>query len=313
MNRVKPYLQLIRLPNLFTAAADSLAGWLIVKGSLDEPDFWLWLVAASVAIYAGGIVLNDAFDYRIDLAERPNRPLPSGRVSRRFAGWFGVIALALGPILAGCSGSTASLVVALILAACVLAYDAGLKRTVFGPEAMGTCRALNLLLGLSQAPNLGGPGAWLAAGALGLFVVGVTWISRSEVETGKTRGIVAGFLLEALALAGLVVAGARMALEAASPPPMSMAWPPPPMAWPPNLGIGLAVFGVVAAIVLRSVILAIRRPEPIATQRAVKTGVLALVWLDVALVACAQGPSAALVVAALWVPAFLLGKWLYST
>ncbi len=311
MNRVKPYLQLVRLPNLFTAAADSLAGWLIVKGSLDEPYHWLWLVAASVAIYAGGIVLNDAYDYRIDLAERPNRPLPSGRVSRRFAGWFGVIALALGPILAGLSGSTASLVVALILAACVLAYDAGLKRTVFGPEAMGACRGLNLLLGLSQAPRLGGPDAWLAAGSLGLFVVGVTWISRSEVEAGKTRGIVAGFLLEALALAGLAVAGARMALEAASPTAMSK--PPPPIGWPPHLLIGLAVLGVVAVIVLRSVIRAIRKPEPVATQRAVKTGVLALVWLDVALVACAQGPSAAFVVAALWVPAFLLGKWLYST
>ena len=37
---IKPYLQLVRLPNLFTAAADPLAGWLLVRGSLDEPGRW---------------------------------------------------------------------------------------------------------------------------------------------------------------------------------------------------------------------------------------------------------------------------------
>ena len=48
-------------------------------------------------------------------------------------------------------------------------------------------------------------------------------------------------------------------------------------------------------------------------QKAVKTAVLSLVWLDVAAVAAVRGPSSALVVASLWVPAFLLGRWLYST
>ena len=35
-------------------------------------------------------------------------------------------------------------------------------------------------MGLSQAPQLGGPTAWMVAGSLAVFVVGVTWISRSE-------------------------------------------------------------------------------------------------------------------------------------
>ncbi len=37
MARVKPFLQLVRLPNLFTAAADPLAGWLLAGGSLAAP------------------------------------------------------------------------------------------------------------------------------------------------------------------------------------------------------------------------------------------------------------------------------------
>src|SRR5262245_65919965 len=116
---LKPYLQLIRLPNVFTAAADSLAGWLLVRGSLAAPERWLPLLAASMVLYAAGIALNDVFDYAIDLQERPARPLPSGRVSRRFAAWAGGLLVGLGPVLAVLSGSTASVVVALALTGCL--------------------------------------------------------------------------------------------------------------------------------------------------------------------------------------------------
>jgi hypothetical protein len=301
---IKPYLQLVRLPNLFTAAADSLAGWLLVRGSLEEPRRWVPLVLASVAIYAAGIVLNDVFDYEIDRIERPRRPLPSGQVSRRFAAWLGGFALALGPGLAALSGSISSLVVALALAACVLAYDAGLKRTVLGPEVMGTCRGLNFLLGLSQAPEMGRPTAWLVAFALGLFVVGVTWISRSEVESGKTRGLVAGLTLQDLALFAIIATCWRFEwFRSTGSPKLVAEW---------SLS-GLIVLFSVAFFVNRAGFRAYRRPIPETFQRAVKTGVLALVWLDVAAVAAARGPSTALVVASLWVPAFLLGRWLYST
>src|SRR6478735_6826850 len=107
MASLKPYLQLIRLPNVFTAAADSLAGWLLVEGTFAHPERWLPLCGASMAIYAAGIALNDVFDYEIDLVERPNRPLPSGRVSRRFASVLGWGLLVLGIVLAGASGSLA--------------------------------------------------------------------------------------------------------------------------------------------------------------------------------------------------------------
>jgi 4-hydroxybenzoate polyprenyltransferase len=303
MNRIKPYLQLVRLPNLFTAAADSLAGWLIVRGSLAEPGRWLPLVLASVAIYAGGIVLNDVFDYEVDLHERPNRPLPSGRVSRRLAAWFGGIALVMGPLLAALSGSTNSLIVALVLAACVLAYDAGLKRTVLGPEAMGACRGLNLLLGMSQGPSMGGPPAWLAVASFGVFVTGVTWISRSEVETGQTRGVFAGFLLELAAIVGLITAASGIGMAGVAPSTVHL-----PISWS-----GIVVFGLVDLVIFRAGRAALRRPEPSVIQHAVKTGVLSMVWLDVALVSCVLGPWPALAVASLWVPAFLLGRWLYST
>jgi 4-hydroxybenzoate polyprenyltransferase len=300
--RIKPYLQLIRLPNVFTAAADSLAGWLLVQGTFRSPERWLPLLAASMATYAAGIALNDVFDYETDLRERPGRPLPSGQVSRRFAGWAGGALLLLGPLLAALSGSIASVAVAAALAAMVLAYDGGLKRTPLGPEAMGACRGLNLLLGMSQAEAMGGPVAWLAAGSMALFVTGVTWISRSETETGRHPGLIAGLALENLAMLGLLAAALQPGAF------------PTPRAGRAVLPLeGLLVLLVVAWLVNVAGSRALRRPEPKTLQRAVKTGVLCLVWLNVGLVAAVRGPQPAAVVAILWVPAFVLSRWLYAT
>ncbi len=299
---LKPYLQLVRLPNVFTAAADSLAGWLLVTGTFAAPARWLPLLGASMAIYAAGIVLNDVFDFEIDLRERPGRPLPSGRIARRVAAWLGGALMVLGLVLAALSGSWSSFGVAAALVACVLGYDAGLKRTVLGPQVMGACRGLNVLLGMSQVAAFGGPTAWLVPIAMTVFVAGVTWISRSETETGQTGGVVAGMILENLAILGLLAA----ALQASRFPNAGTVRPLIPLE-------GLLVLLVVAWVVNGASVAALREPVPARLQRAVKTGVLSLVWLNVGIVASVRGLPAALAVAALWLPAYLLGRWLYST
>ena len=299
---LKPYLQLIRLPNVFTAAADSLAGWVVVRGSFEEPRRWLPLAAASMAIYAAGIALNDVFDYQTDLAERPGRPLPSGRVSRRFAAILGGVLLAAGPLLAAASGSATSAAVASGLALCVLGYDLGLKRTLLGPELMGACRGLNILLGASQAPALGGPRVWLFAGALAVFVSGLTWISRHEAVAGRRGGAILGSALQGSALLALLaLCTGRIGRASAA-------------GLGPGRGlVGLAVLAGIAWVVGRVDLRAIRVPDPTSLQGAVKTGVLSLVWLDVGVVAALMGTGYALVVAALWIPAYALSRRIYST
>ena len=183
-----------------------------------------------------------------------------------------------------------------------MGYDAGLKHTALGPEVMGSCRALNMLLGMSAAPALGGPVAWLAAGSFGLFVVGVTWISRSETKTGETRNLLIGLTLQNLAFLGL--AGAAL----------SSRHFPSPSVDPPVIPLeGLLVLVLVALTVNLAGSRAVREPSPRYLQGAVKTGVLSLVWIDVALVASIRGPQAAVAVACFWFPAFLLARWLYST
>jgi len=299
---ITAYLQLIRLPNVVTAATDSLAGWLLVTGSVALPSHWLPLVAASMVLYASGTALNDVCDIEIDRAERPSRPLPSGRASRRAAAWLAGLGLAIGPALALTSGSASSGIVAAILALCIVTYDVGLKHTSLGPALMGACRGLNLLLGMTHSPGLAGPTGWCAAIAYGLYVGGITVVSRSETSGGNRGGLLTGLALQNTAILGL--AGVALAHRR---------FPQPDLDRPLIPLEGLLVLGLVALAVNLTAARAINDPTPLLIQKNVKIGILALAWLHVGVVASVRGPAAAVLIAILWVPAYILGRWLYST
>jgi 4-hydroxybenzoate polyprenyltransferase len=296
------YLQLVRLPNVLTAAADSLTGWLLVGGLLSTPGSWLLLTAASMVLYSSGTALNDVFDLAIDRRERPARPLPSGRVSVRAAAWAGGLGLAVGPALAAASGTVSSSIVAGVLALVILAYNAGVKHTWLGPVFMGSCRGLNLLLGMSHAPGLAGPIGWYAALLYGLYVAGITVVSRSETEGGRRGGLLVGLAIQVLALLGLTA----VALSPSQFPQSDPQRPVIPLE-------GLLVLALVGLAVTSAASRAISRPTPALIQKCVKTGILSLVWLNVGLLAAVRGPVAALPVALLWIPAYLLARWLYAT
>lgn len=177
--------QLLRLGNVFTAASNVIAGFLIVAGRWEPAGVLAALIAASCCFYAAGMALNDAFDAELDAVERPERPIPSSRIRRGAA-----FAVGWGLIAAGLSGAAAAtalcrqaapLVVACCLALMIVMYDGGLKKTWAGPWAMGWCRALNVLLGGCLAA---GVDQWLAVGtyaiAVGIYTVGLTMIASRE-------------------------------------------------------------------------------------------------------------------------------------
>ena len=74
------WLQLIRLPTLFTALADVLLGALLVDAEWPTATTGL-LLLTSTGMYLSGMVFNDIFDRGRDAIQRPSRPLPSGRIS----------------------------------------------------------------------------------------------------------------------------------------------------------------------------------------------------------------------------------------
>jgi 4-hydroxybenzoate polyprenyltransferase len=289
---VRAYLELVRLPNLFTAAADVLAGYLTVTAAnagLQQAVFdgqtLAWLILATVCLYGGGIVLNDYFDESLDRVERPERPLPSGRISRQAARRFAV-GLFVFAALAGASVGPLSLGLALAIAFSAGLYDAIGKRTNFGPLNMALCRFLNLLLGASAAPALIAERVDLALLLL-VHVTGVTVMSRGEVVGGERRGVLAMLVaigsvsigLTALGLGGFV----------------------PDRAYLPFLSAYVLVVATPAAR-------AYAHPTARNIGLGVKWGVLGLVLLDAAFAASFAGPAAGLAVAALLLPSTLIAR-----
>ena len=137
--------------------ADVTMGFLFTHAAFGQGDAWVFavLLAASSALYGSGVVLNDVFDVEIDSRERPHRPLPSGRISLASARWLGWELLLTGTALAWLAAFLADDfrpgIVGTLLAGCVVLYNAVVKRTFLGPVAMGGCRGLNVLLGMSVA------------------------------------------------------------------------------------------------------------------------------------------------------------------
>ena len=131
--RLKPYFQLVRLPNVFTAAADSLAGWLLAGGSLDDARTWAPLAVASMAIYAAGIALNDVFDLELD--RRSGRAAPCPRAGSRrgsAVGCWGSCLFAVGLGAAASVGPRSAGVAVALVAAVVC-----LRRRASGGRSSG--------------------------------------------------------------------------------------------------------------------------------------------------------------------------------
>lgn len=200
MAKLSAYARLLRLPNAFTAAADPIAGWFVVGGGSPA-----WHVAAlagaGACLYTAGIVFNDFFDYRLDYRERPERPLPSGAISRGSAAALGAVLMIAGLGLAMLVGAVA-LGIALFLAMMIFFYNAWAKRFfVLGPLTMGTCRFANFLLGMRCCP----PRLWLAPLALGLYAATLTFIARNEAARPALQQAVKRMLLGIIVVDSLAV------------------------------------------------------------------------------------------------------------
>lgn len=312
------YLRLFRIPNVFTAIADIAMGFLLVRGSPDPVVVFVLLAGASALIYTAGMVLNDVFDIDIDRRERPERPLPAGRISLPSARLIGMGMLAGGVLLACLAGFFCTVpgvltwrpaVVALGLVSAVLLYDAWLKRTPLGPLGMASCRFLNVLLGASiAAPATDwwlayyGPAPLIAGGGLGIYIVGVTWFARSEAETSHRRslGLATGVIVLGIVTLGLL----HNTLERVEPERTLLL---------AKQGGWVLLMTLLTFVILRRCLIAIANPSPQKVQFAVKNCILSIITLDAAVVLDTSNVYCAVSVLALLAPTLVLGRWVYST
>ncbi|HVV87057.1 MAG TPA: UbiA family prenyltransferase [Kofleriaceae bacterium] len=294
---VAALLRLVRPPNVFTAVADGLAGLLVLWGlGLAVPDRACLTLVASACLYLSGIVLNDYFDRDVDARERPTRPIPSGEVSAGFAALLGFGLMAAGLAAAAAIGRSPA-ILAMVLAACILVYNGGLKHTRLGPLVMGACRGLDVAMATSTGLALGvhWPAVALAGPVvLALYVAGLTYIARDEVDGNTTRRARTGLaFLAALGACTLVGLMAAHGL-----PRSGWAWP-----WV-VLAFGLA---------WRNWAPVWHRHDGPSTGRAIGGGIILIPVIDAAIAAVAGCPFWAVGVIALAVPALVLKHFFAPT
>ncbi|GAB3985763.1 UbiA family prenyltransferase [Plantactinospora veratri] len=147
MPSLRDLTELVRAPAALSVPGDVVAG----AAAADALDRRVpGLAGASVLLYWAGMAANDLADRELDARERPERPIPSGRVSPGFALGVSAGLTAAGIGLAGLAGGRRALAVAVPLAGAVWAYDLWAKNTAAGPAVMATCRGLDVLLGASR-------------------------------------------------------------------------------------------------------------------------------------------------------------------
>ncbi len=263
-----------------TAIADIFAGIAIagLSDSLLELNYLgvFLLIVSTKCLYAGGIVFNDIFDLELDKVERPERVIPSGKISRSNAIIYGLFLLLLGIIVAFLVNFSSG-IIAISITFLALIYDKfGKHHAILGPINMGMCRGGNLLLGISIFPDA--LSQWYLLSLIPIcYIAAITMISRGEVHGGdkKTLYFAAGLYLL------VSVSQAVVAFQVG------------------NFWIAMIFIGFHAYSVFKPLLTAMQNPIGSAIGKAVKAGVLSLIIMDAAWVSVSGNLLYALLVLAL--------------
>ncbi len=187
----KAFLSLVRIPTVFSSMSNAYAGYFIGGGRAFTPALGLGLAAAALFIMAG-MALNDVADKDVDARERPDRPIPSGAIGLGTAWILSLGMMAAGLVLLGLANPLSAVMgVALCLA--IFSYNFVLKGSALGPVAMGLCRLLNVLTGITLTWS-----AWpsiaslpkpmgLALVSIWAYIALVTYLARDEVDGNSRR------------------------------------------------------------------------------------------------------------------------------
>jgi 4-hydroxybenzoate polyprenyltransferase len=298
---LRQYLLLVRLPNIFTVPSNILAGYFaVIPVSYANVLQLSLLMLSSILLYIAGIVFNDFFDIKTDLIERPNRPLPSGRVPKQNALIIAIVSMISANIFAS-AASTISFVICAILSAIVIGYDYRLKNTIIGPITMGGARSLNIILGASTTLF-----AILAYSSNSLvriifvslslffYILAISLLSRKEagdvIETRHT--IVGSFLIIFSLILSIVFAGLLANLLKI------------------DFLVNLILFSAIMVITYKQTNI---HRDSSAIQKAIKHLVISIIILDSIFISGTAGLFYGLVSLFLVVPSIFLSRSLYVT
>jgi len=202
MANTRVFLVLGRVSNLSTVWANCLCAW-VLAGMGPSGVFASLLVGTSL-LYVGGMYLNDYCDIDFDKSFRPERPIPSGQISRRTVLFITLTLLGMGYLLVAWTSQTAALF-GLLLLGLIVVYNLVHKKTALGVPLMAGCRlAVYLVVGAAAIGGLRSEVVW-AGMLMYLFVFGITSLARSESTNGSVPK--AGLVALLLPLVGVLYLG----------------------------------------------------------------------------------------------------------
>ncbi len=266
--RFGSFLRMARPANILTAISDVIAGFAIAGVFFQELvsaklEAMVLLIVATIGLYAGGIVFNDIFDYDDDKLNRPERVLPTGKISMNEAVLFGIILFSMS-IIAAFLASTLSGLLASLIAVLALSYDKYAKHyAALGPINMGLCRSVNLLLGMSIL-NSTIQELWFIGFVPLAFVGAITLVGQKEAHGNNKNSIIKAIVLDTLVALFFVVLMLNDYLNVWITIPFLLFW------------FGINLFAKIRAI---------KQNNPKQIQQAVKIGVLSLIPLNAIYVA----------------------------
>ena len=202
-------LALGRVSNLPTVWTNVLTGVVLAGGRMDHALAWP-LLGALTLFYVAGMYLNDAFDADIDALERPERPIPAGRVSRTTVFFAGFTMLALAVALLYAAGRVAGTgawagLAGLALGAVIVFYDWHHKNNPLSPLVMGVTRML-IYVSAAVCVVVPPPAPVLVAAVILLcYLIGLTYVAKQET-LGRVRNLWPLLFLAAPVLYGVTLA-----------------------------------------------------------------------------------------------------------
>jgi hypothetical protein len=172
------WLRLARISNTPTVVSNTVAGAVLATAAAETGA--VAVVALAMALfYTAGMILNDVLDYEVDVRERPERPLPSGAVSRPAAMTAVIVLFVAGEMLLLLEGREPFLA-GLGLVALIVLYDAWHKGNALSPVLMGACRALVYFVAAFAVAGEIVIEVAAAAGVLLVYIVGLTQVAKAE-------------------------------------------------------------------------------------------------------------------------------------
>jgi 4-hydroxybenzoate polyprenyltransferase len=284
---LKAYLQLLRIPGIFTVISNVLMGFLVSQAPPQNQILLIPLMISSGLLYSSGMTLNDYFDYGVDKMQRPTRPLPSGKIRRQFALILGLAFMFCANLVALFVG-TQTILLTVIISSLILLYNVKIKNiALIGILVLCLIRVLNVYLGFTATGfslNFA-----LIPIPLMFLVASIGILGRVETESATSKTLILSLIMIVLSVASLLIILSQ------------------------NDEYYYLIFLSMFIALLTYSSVKFSQKNNIQIQNKITHHLLSIIFLDATIVAVFSGALYASIVASLFVPAYLLSKKIYLT